>query len=521
MTQPPKIGAYVLETLTTGMYSNPLDTLREFVQNAADSIRTSEGETLITRGEGCIEIELSPKTGTLVVRDNGTGIPQAEVCDRLLNIGMSSKRIESDAGFRGIGRLAGIAYCNRLYFRTQTAREAITSIVEVDCEGLRNAISPIMRQTEELANVLAKNSRTGQERGKANSHFFEVVMEGITDSVCDLFMSWDRVETYLCQVAPIEYDAQHFVYAPVIADWLRKNNLSVPTATLVIRSPETERQIFKPYKGRYKTRAVPTDAYNVQIKEVAFYPEHVSLESPFWLWYSKSDLLGMIDDERAAGLRLRKNNIGIGGPERMAQLFGAVAESNARFNGYYIGEVHVLSPDAVPNARRDGFEDGGAWPDIKSSLMPFVRERCEEIRLLSDARNRPTVKVLRSADKVISHVTGRLDTGIVSEKERDSVLERVVSEENKVLRAYEARRDKPEAGDLQSAIRKLREMRETLQRENHFAVKKLRSHLDRKQRQLLREILEVLYETLEEAEFKKAEAAILAKFQIADGESRS
>jgi hypothetical protein len=521
MNQTPKIGAYVLETLTTGMYTNPLDTLREFVQNAADSIREAEETGLILRGEGRIEVRLDPKSSTLAVRDNGIGIPQADVYNRLMNIGMSAKRIETDAGFRGIGRLAGIAYCRTLHFHTSSVTEVVESKVEIDCEGLRQAISPAKRQTEELADVVARNSKTGQERNKADSHFFEVVMEGLTDTVSELFLSWEKVESYLCQVAPIEYDAQYFTYATVITDWMRKNKLRVPIVKLVIKAPDNvERQVFKPYKTRYKTRGAK-DIYKLPIKNVAFYPESPSPDAPLWLWYSKSDLLGTIDDEQSAGLRLRKNNIGIGGPERVAQLFADVAESNTRFNGYYIGEIHVASPEAVPNARRDGFEDAGAWPKIKLDLMPFVRERCDEIRTLSEARNRPTEKVVRSAEKVIDDATERLQFGIVSEKERDSVLARVVKEEEKATSALETRKDTPDATKIEPIVEKLRETHQALEQENHFAVKKLRSHLDRKQRQIIREILAILYETLDESEFKKARAAILAKFQISESETNS
>ena len=32
------IGKYTLESLTNGMYSNPLDLYREYIQNAVDSI---------------------------------------------------------------------------------------------------------------------------------------------------------------------------------------------------------------------------------------------------------------------------------------------------------------------------------------------------------------------------------------------------------------------------------------------------------------------------------------------------
>nr|VFK10630.1 MAG: Histidine kinase-, DNA gyrase B-, and HSP90-like ATPase [Candidatus Kentron sp. LPFa]VFK26719.1 MAG: Histidine kinase-, DNA gyrase B-, and HSP90-like ATPase [Candidatus Kentron sp. LPFa] len=117
-----RIGAFVLETLTTGMYRNPLDTLREYIQNAFDAIRTAERQNIIQTGAGRIRVSISQKDRTLTIRDNGTGVAAADTAARLVNIGMSAKSLEIDAGFRGIGRLAGIAYCDELTFRTQALR---------------------------------------------------------------------------------------------------------------------------------------------------------------------------------------------------------------------------------------------------------------------------------------------------------------------------------------------------------------------------------------------------------------
>lgn len=518
MSRTPKIGAFVLETLTTGMYTNPLDTLREFVQNAADSIRKAEREGLVAKGEGRIEIRLDPRMRTLVVRDNGLGISQTEAYNRLINIGMSDKRIEMDAGFRGIGRLAGVAYCKILRFRTSTIGESVISMIELDCERLRQAISPALRQVEELPDIIAKNSETGLEDCKTEDHFFEVVMEGVTETASD-FLEWQQLEKYLAQVAPVELDAHRFVFAPKISEWLKQRGLLIPTVTLVIKTPEIGgRQVFKPYKTHYKMRE---KKHEIDIKDIYFYPEPFSSESPFWLWYSKSDLLGMIDDERAAGLRLRKNNIAIGGPERVAELFANVAESYPRFNAYYIGEIHVISPEAIPNARRDGFEDVGDWLKIKIALMPFIRERCSEIRKLSQERNRPTEKVISTATVVIENSTNRLKTGFASLEERNDLLERVIKEEKRAIGALESRKGSSDAERIAPIIEQLEKVRQTLEQENHFVVKKLRSNLDRKQRKVIQEILQILYETLDKEQYEKAKAAILAKFQINDSESDS
>ncbi|HHV61425.1 MAG TPA: hypothetical protein GXX51_02130 [Firmicutes bacterium] len=514
MNKTPRIGAFVLETLTTGMYMNPLDTLREFVQNSADSIRKAEEKGLITKGAGRIEIRLDPGKRVLIVRDNGIGISQEDTYDRLISIGISDKSIDADAGFRGIGRLAGIAYCRTLRFRTSMAGESAVSTIDMDCEGIKRAISPALRRVEELADVMAKYSKAGQERSNLDDHFFEVVMEDIDDAG-SVFLDWRTVEKYLSQVAPVEYDAHRFVFATKISEWLKHHGLSVPTVTLVIKTPEIERQVFKPYKGHYKTER---ENHDVIIRDVCFYPES-PLESSFWIWYSKTDLLGMIGDEAAAGLRLRKNNIAIGGADRVAEVFKEVAVSYGRFNAYYIGEIHVISPEAVPNARRDGFEDVGTWPKIRSELVQFARARCEEIRHSSEARNRSVAKIIPKAKKVVEDVNKRLKTGIASAEERDALLAKVTKQQELIDKAVKTSKEPQDVTELTPIIDSLENARKSLEQGDHFLTKKLRSTLDRKQRKVVQEILDILYETLDEIQFSKAKDAILKKFGADGGNS--
>src|SRR5207248_1861431 len=126
-------------------------------------------------------------------------------------------------------------------------------------------------------------------------------------------------------------------------------------------------------------------------------------DAGFWVWYSKGNLLGQIGDRDAAGLRLRTHNMSVGGTARIEELI-----SEARFNRYFIGEVHVVSEDCIPNARRDGFEDTEAWSKIKQGLTSFLKEREKEVRseskLRSDKVGRSVQAALTTAEKIKSEV---------------------------------------------------------------------------------------------------------------------
>lgn len=521
----PKIGAFVLETLTTGMYANPLDAVREYVQNAVDSIRAAEQQQRVPKGGGRIEIFADPKNRRLTIRDNGLGISRADAIRKLLDIGLSTKHIGSDAGFRGIGRLGGIAYCSSLAFRTSAVGERDVTTVVIDCAGMRSGMSTAMRGMDELAEVFARFTKVEYDACSLDEHFFEVVMDDILSNA-DEFLDWKRLEDYLCQTVPVEYDAHHFSYATVISNWIRKHGLSLPTVTLVIKTPEIERQVFKPYRTHYKTVKANGGGLELDVKGIEFYPENPQPDAPFWIWYGKTDLLGSIDDERVAGLRLRQHNIAIGGPERVAELFSEVASSNGRFNAWYIGEIHVNSPDAIPNARRDGFEDRDAWPSIKRDIIQFIKERCAEVRKTSGDRNRPTAKVMLKLDASIREAEEQIKYGIISKEHRDALLAKLKKNEEYANRVLEFRPASQESQEIRNALIRLQGLRSEVETRKEFAVANVRSSLDRKQRKVLQTVLETVRKTICSSQCNGRDeccrvliSAILAEFQVQERES--
>ena len=71
-------------------------------------------------------------------------------------------------------------------------------------------------------------------------------------------------------------------------------------------------------------------------------------------WYGKrSELIGTINPrDGVSGIRVKVGNITIGGERLLDDCF-----RESRFNGYVIGEIHVVSPLLIPNSRRDDFVD--------------------------------------------------------------------------------------------------------------------------------------------------------------------
>ena len=130
------IGKHTLESLTSGMYSDPYVVFREYIQNSVDSIDTAIEKGIIRIGEDQIVVQLRPTEQEIIIRDNGTGIEQNEAEKVLISIGNSQKASDSSRGFRGIGRLAALSYCKQLVFQTSYPGENKATIITIDANKL-------------------------------------------------------------------------------------------------------------------------------------------------------------------------------------------------------------------------------------------------------------------------------------------------------------------------------------------------------------------------------------------------
>lgn len=111
------IGASLLNTITESLYDNPIVVFREYVQNSADSLRACRNEE--TKNKQMIRIWRRNKD--LFFLDNGKGIPQHEFVTKMTDLGNSDKRKEMNIGYKGIGRLSGLPYCDKILFVSFTS----------------------------------------------------------------------------------------------------------------------------------------------------------------------------------------------------------------------------------------------------------------------------------------------------------------------------------------------------------------------------------------------------------------
>ena len=75
-----------------------------------------------------------------------------------------------------------------------------------------------------------------------------------------------------------------------------------------------------------------------------------------WMWIGVSTFKKAIPKNNIMrGLRLRKENIQIGGEDALQRFF-----KEERGNNYFIGEVFAIHKELIPNSQRDYFNENAS-----------------------------------------------------------------------------------------------------------------------------------------------------------------
>lgn len=372
------VGKDVLELLSSAMYLDPLSIYREYVQNAADAIDEARANGLLGQDQpGRVEIEIDAGARTVRVRDNGAGIPCDEAAARLLSIGGSLKRGTAARGFRGVGRLAGLAYCKQLIFRTRAAGDGDVVELRWDCMRLKAALRQV-GVDDDLPGVI--DQIVSFERVPAASdcppHFFEVELRDLVrHHRRDALINEDMIAEYLAEVAPVPFDATFALGEKLkghVAPHVRMGELEIHVGGL--------EPVRRPHRDVFPASELATGAFS-EPEILTFYGRDGQISAVGWIAHHA--YLGALPSRsKIKGLRLRCGNVQIGGGEVLQDVF-----AEPRFNSWTVGEIHVLDPRIVPNARRDHFEQNVHYADLTAQLEPLARSLAKRCRMASLERN--------------------------------------------------------------------------------------------------------------------------------------
>ena len=408
-------GINIVEIITKGLYTNSLDALREYIQNSCDAIDDAIKAGILAQGDGTVTIDLDKDKRKITIEDNGMGLSTRYFERTMSSIGNSDKSLKTDRGFRGIGRLGGLAYCDVLIFSSKVAGEKKVSTLTFTAKRLREEFWHERKRSAE--SVLRDNMRFDifDAADDALEHFFRVEIIDIVNSNKDL-LDVAKVREYLSFVAPVTY-SPNFYYQELIYKHAAELNFKITEYRIEVNGEP----VVKNYKVDTNTRQKGRDEiFGVEFRDLR--DDDGNLIA--WLWFGLSTFKGVLseklseDSNKMRGLRLRLGNIQIGGWNTLGDLF-----SEDRGTKYFIGEVHAVDKNLRPNSKRDDLEEDEAYNTLKAALGKCFDELTDVYRAASIVRNAKD-DIDNPSDKKLAKILQEAET--VPDSAQSKVVRRIL-----------------------------------------------------------------------------------------------
>ncbi|BCA62688.1 hypothetical protein HMP09_1922 [Sphingomonas sp. HMP9] len=412
---PAVVGKDLLELISSAMYVEPLTVFREYVQNAADSIDDARAAGVLGDADaGTVEIQLEPGARSIRIRDNGMGIPADQFEGRMRAIGASTKRGSMARGFRGVGRLGGLAYAQRLIFRSRSTPEEPVREMIWDCRRLRTGIKS--QSVVGLGDFVTEITSVTNASGDFPPRFFEVELAGVVRQGDDRLLRAETVADYLAQVTPVPF-AEEFSLGRDIEAFLAPHR-STPPLTITVNDGA-------PLRRPYRDDTPAGLRSDIRLRELSTF-EIPGMDGGLAAlgWVAHHDYDGAIPSAaRIKGLRARVGDLQIGGSSLLEEIF-----PEARFSSWTVGEVHVLDPKILPNGRRDNFEQNGHYANLLNHLSPVARDIARRCR--SSSADRQRTRAFETQAAAVDEQLDVLEQGALGDQalvELSATLEKAVA----------------------------------------------------------------------------------------------
>jgi hypothetical protein len=359
------IGKNIIEILTTGMYHNPLVIYREYIQNSIDAINEAVDIGLLENiSDGDVHVFIDKDKRTVSFEDNGLGVPAEKAWRILTSIAASEKDRTKNLGFRGIGRLAGLAYCDELVIETSFKGEAKKTILQWDGRKLKDIIGD--RQDQKLASEVIEEitSIDADLSEKEEAHYFKVKLVNVKN---DKLLDVDSVKSYLRMVAPVKFFYPRLLFTHEIAQGLVDRGISCDGYRIFVNTSE----IFKPYQTNIYQEDKNNKKRIDEIIGIEFFELHSADDQLLAVgWYALTKNMQLIPVfNEAWGIRFRKGNIQVGDEFTFQRFF-----RENRFHRYFFGEIHVVHDDLFPNGQRDYFDECPLLSDFEDQLNELANK---------------------------------------------------------------------------------------------------------------------------------------------------
>lgn len=437
------VGKNILDNLTTGMYSDSKVIYREYIQNACDQIDLATQIGLLAPNEGSVDIFTDSHKRYISIKDNATGVRSEMFIEDVGDIANSNKQIGKNKGFRGIGRLCGLAYCKTLKFTTSYAGESVKSIMTCDAQKMRAMLVENKKYTlDEIWDAIVTYST---ENEMPEKHYFEVEMFDINKENTDL-LDDAKVREYLSFIAPVPYK-NTFILRTHIYSYAKTIGYNIDEYCVRVNGC----QIFKEYTTKLKEQSGSSLKNYDEISKLEFKDfRDTNGNLIAWMWVGLSRFEKQIPKANAMrGLRVRSANIQLGNDDVLTALF-----KEPRGNYYFVGEVFAVDKQLVPNSQRDYFNENETRVLFEDLLRVYFFDVLHKLYYEAN-RVKNDYKRQEEYLAVVNEYQKKEKSGFVNEEERQKLQFDI---EKAKRNAEEARKrlDKLDDSDTSSPISEVR-----------------------------------------------------------------
>lgn len=359
------IGAEIISIITKGMYPDPKDALREYIQNGIDAKANT--------------VRLKVRQESIVIDDNGVGMNR-KTLRSAVRVGVSDKNPSKDIGFMGIGIYSSFHLCDKMTIFTRGSEDIPNRLImdfgdmkEILVNQKNNRLNEDFDSNEliDLQSLLEKCIELSEDGDLRSEDFPEkgtrIELSGIESEFYSALSDFDEVAKYLENVIPLHFDKKNFVHAETIEDEItricKEKNQEFELINLSLQVNSRIENLYRPYKD------IDFDKLSKPFK-----PEFIEIEdeSEFYgvAWGCLNSKRAKINNKDIRGFILKKQGFSIGRRESMVKYF---PRGNTFFDRYS-GEIIIVNPKILPNASRNDIE----YSPLRSSFLNLLTDVADQ-----------------------------------------------------------------------------------------------------------------------------------------------
>jgi hypothetical protein len=436
---PNDVGGELLAVLSKGLYTNPLDCIREYVQNSVDAKSTN--------------VTIKITGNSVVIFDDGSGMNLEELL-QARQFGLSFKSYAEHVGFRGIGIYSGFDLCRRLRITTTKKDDPHLHVLVFDFAAMKAELENDKRDTQSkvktsLIKLLSEHTYIKRELSAfpATRHFTQVELQDISDTHIKQLSNRTELRLYLLQNLPIDF-SDDFDHRKLISERLYTNVPGYNAVKITLQSDGLDDEVVA--KDAIPNLQPPSFGFisTSSGQQVAYYWTCLTKERGKIQPISKNNTPS--ESLNYAGFVYKVKGFTIGGRHKLQETF----QRKPQLYPWYTGEIYVLDPNVIPNAERDDFETNQAKRALDLAVRDEMKKLEDEAENFQErgVANERVEKYREEVDKIENQVlTNTQENDYDTYSRLDTILTDLQRQKSK---ADQERR--PVAEDLVSRVKRLK-----------------------------------------------------------------